>query len=173
MVFILLIYWVDNLTAKYYKKRMDYILSIRALVLMVPLITTGFMVTTLYSGAQLTKYETSHPANVDYLLRVNNPWAWQNRFEWDLHLTQLRLGISSENPVLIQEYINWAQQKAKQWPRPDLYQNLITAYKLLEQDQHAAQILDEAQYLYPGHQFALAAIEEAQAADSEAGKPAP
>ena len=167
VIFILLIYWVDNLTAKYYKKRMDYILSIRALVLTVPLITTGFMVTTLYSGAQLTKYETTHPANIDYLMRVNNPWAWQNRFEWDLHLTQLQLGIASDNPALIREYINWARDKAKQWPRPDLYQNLITAHAQLGQQDQAAQILDEAQFLYPNHTFVAPEAPAQQGASPE------
>lgn len=56
------------------------------------------MITTLYSGAQLTKFETSKPINVDYLMKVNNPWAWQNRFEWDLHVTQLQIGIATEKP---------------------------------------------------------------------------
>lgn len=154
VIFIILIYWVDNLTAKYYRLKMNYLLSIRVLALVLPLTVTGYMATTLYSGYLLTKYETTQPVNIDYLLRVNNPWSWQNRFEWDLHLTQLQLGTSTDNPKLIQEYINWAQQKAKLWPRPALYQNLIAAYQYLGRDDLAEQIRQEALYLFPRGEFA-------------------
>ncbi len=98
MIFIILIYWVDNLTAKYFRFKASYVLTIRLLVLLLPIATTSFMATTLYSGYLLTKYETTKPVNVDYLLKVNNPWAWKNRFEWDLHATQLQLGGGLEQP---------------------------------------------------------------------------
>ncbi|OLQ80474.1 ligase [Photobacterium proteolyticum] len=153
VIFIILIYWVDNLTAKYYRFKASYVLTIRVLVLLLPIATTSYMVTTLYSGYLLTKYETTRPVNVDYLLKVNNPWAWKHRFEWDLHVTQLQLGASSNNPTLINEYIQWATQKAVNWPRPALYQNLIAAYHLLGNTSQAEQIRQEAQYLFPNLDF--------------------
>ncbi|GAB3522938.1 PglL family O-oligosaccharyltransferase [Photobacterium alginatilyticum] len=153
VIFIILIYWVDNLTAKYYRFKASYVLTIRVLVVLLPIATTSYMVTTLYSGYLLTKYETTRPVNVDYLLKVNNPWAWKHRFEWDLHVTQLQLGASSNNPTLINEYIQWATQKAVNWPRPALYQNLIAAYHLLGNISQAEQIRQEAQYLFPNIDF--------------------
>lgn len=98
IVFIIFIYWVDNLTAKYYRYQATYVLTLKVFSIALPIVITSFMITTLYSGAQLTKFETSKPINVDYLMKVNNPWAWQNRFEWDLHVTQLQIGIATEKP---------------------------------------------------------------------------
>lgn len=152
-IFIILIYWVDNLTAKYYKLKANYVLTIRFLVLLLPIATASYMATTLYSGYLLTKYETTRPTNVDYLLKVNNPWAWKNRFEWDLHVTQLQLGAASSNPDLVNEYIQWATKKAVNWPRPALYQNLIAAYLFLGNQSQAEQIRQEAKYLFPGNDF--------------------
>ncbi|GAL06360.1 lipid A core-O-antigen ligase [Photobacterium aphoticum] len=149
IVFIILIHWVDNLTAKYYRKSIKHLLPLRMVVLLLPVAITSYMATTLYSGYLLTKYETTQPINIDYLLKVNNPWAWHNRFEWDLHVTQLQIGTASQNPAMIEEYIRWAQEKAKIWPRPDLYKNLISAYLALEKTSQAEQIYQEALYLFP------------------------
>ena len=161
--FIILVYWVDNLTAKYYKLRANYVLAIRVLVLLLPVAVASFMATTLYSGYYLTKYETTQPVNLGYLEKVNNPWAWKNRFEWDLHLTQLRLGAATGNRELVSEYIRWATGKAVSWPRPALYLNLIAAYQYLGNQEQADQIRQEARFLFPNQDFvsseAIAALQ--------------
>ena len=108
------------------------------------------MITTLYSGWLLTKFETTHPVDINYLVKVNNPWAWQHRFEWDLHLTQLQVGIATDKPQLVTDYILWANQKAQTWPRPALYQNLILAYSHQGNTAQAEQVATEAQQLFPG-----------------------
>ncbi|MDX1303780.1 PglL family O-oligosaccharyltransferase [Photobacterium sp.] len=158
VTFIILIYWVDNLTAKYHKYHARYVLTVKFCALLMPVLVTSFMLTTLYSGWLLTKFETTRPVNVDYLIQVNNPWAWQNRFDWDLHLTQLQLGAANHNETLIEEYIHWATQKAVNWPRPALYHNLIAAYQLLDQQAQARQIQQEAEFLFPGNDFTLSSV---------------
>lgn len=45
-------------------------------------------------------------------------------------------------------------KKAVNWPRPALYHNLISAYQLLGQPERASQIKQEAEYLFPGTDFA-------------------
>ncbi len=166
VIFIILIYWVDNLTAKYNKHEMQYVMTIKSLALIMPIVVSGFMLTTLYSGWLLTKFETTRPVNIDYLMQVNNPWAWQNRFDWDLHLTQLQLGTASNNPALIEEYIQWATKKAVNWPRPALYHNLISAYQLLGKPERASQIKQEAEYLFPGSDFATSEAQTALPSDT-------
>lgn len=161
VIFIILIYWVDNLTAKYNKHEMQYVMTIKSLALIMPIVVSSFMLTALYSGWLLTKFETTRPVNIDYLMQVNNPWAWQNRFDWDLHLTQLQLGTASNNPALIEEYIQWATKKAVNWPRPALYHNLISAYQLLGKPERASQIKQEAEYLFPGSGFATSETQTA------------
>lgn len=153
LIFIILIFWVDNLTAKYHRQSLSYVLGVKLFALIAPIFISSFMITSLYSGWQLTKFETTRPVNIDYLLNVNNPWAWQNRFDWDLQLTQLQLGIAGDKPQLIEDYITWATEKAKTWPRPALYKNLILAYEALDKKAQAAQIKDEAQFLFPSIRF--------------------
>ena len=150
IIFIILIFWVDNLTTKYHRYQTQYILALKTSAIALPIIITSFMITTLYSGWLLTKFETTHPVDINYLVKVNNPWAWQHRFEWDLHLTQLQVGIATDKPQLVTDYILWANQKAQTWPRPALYQNLILAYSHQGNTTQAEQVATEAQQLFPG-----------------------
>ncbi|PSW60410.1 ligase [Photobacterium kishitanii] len=150
IVFIILIFWVDNLTAKYHRYQTQYVLALKISAIALPVMITSFMITTLYSGWLLTKFETTRPVDINYLVKVNNPWAWQHRFEWDLHLTQLQLGIATDKPQLVADYVHWANQKAQTWPRPALYQNLVLAYYNQGKTAQAEQVATEAQQLFPG-----------------------
>lgn len=150
IIFIILIFWIDNLTTKYHRYQTQYILALKVSAIALPIMITSFMITTLYSGWLLTKFETTRPVDINYLVKVNNPWAWQHRFEWDLHLTQLQLGIATDKPELVADYVRWANQKAQTWPRPALYQNLVLAYYNQGQTAQAEQVTIEAQQLFPG-----------------------
>ncbi|MDO6499790.1 PglL family O-oligosaccharyltransferase [Photobacterium sanguinicancri] len=175
VIFIILIYWVDNLTAKYHKKGLNYVLGIKVSALLIPLLVSSYMITTLYSGRMLTKFETTLPLNIDYLMKVNNPWAWKHRYEWALHQPQLELAQTLNKPKLIEEYIRWATVKAKTWPREQLYGNLILSYRLLGDNAHAEQIYQEAKFLFPEGDFsdalAVQSLSELSAVTS-AAKPA-
>ena len=155
VIFLILIYWIDNLTTKYHKRTLHYVLGYRVTALVVPILVSIFMITTLWSGHLLTKFETTKPINVDYLLNVNNPWAWQHRFEWDLYIMQLQLGEIAGKPELIKEYVEWATEKAPRWPRPTLYRNLILAQQLLGNTEQAQHIQQEAKFLFPNQTFLL------------------
>ncbi|WP_434358249.1 Wzy polymerase domain-containing protein [Parasalinivibrio latis] len=154
LVFILLIYWVDNLTAKYERRAIKYTLGLKLFALTLPLAVAYVSITTLYSGAMLTKYETTKPNNPDYLSKVNNTWVWRDRLDWDIYTTQLELGIKRNRPDLIESYIKWAENKAVLWPRAALYQNLILAWRHLGNEARAEQIREEAEFIFPGKRFA-------------------
>lgn len=149
IMFIILIFWVDNLTTKYHRYQTQYVLALKVSAITIPIMVTSFMITTLYSGWLLTKFETTRPVDINYLVKVNNPWAWQDRFEWDLHHTQLQVGIATNKPQLVTDYIIWANQKALTWPRPALYQNLVLAYNDQGNTAQAEQVAAEAQQLFP------------------------
>ena len=153
IIFIILIFWVDNLTTKYHRYQTPYILTLKISAIALPIMISSFMITTLYSGWLLTKFETTRPVDINYLVKVNNPWSWKNRFDWDLQLTQLQIGIGNDKPQLIEDYISWAIEKAKIWPRPALYQNLILAYEAVGKKDQAAQIKNEALFLFPNLKF--------------------
>jgi O-antigen polymerase len=150
---LILIYWIDNLTTKHHKHALQYVLLLRVFAFILPVFIGLFMITTLYSGYQLTRFETQRNVDISPLLKVNNPWAWQNRFEWDLHLLQLQLGKATKQTELINQYINWAEQKAKVWPRVSLYRNLLLAHQLLNQLDAVENLKYEAEFLFPNQKF--------------------
>jgi len=153
IIFVFLIYWVDGLSAKYFKQSLQWYKPFRISAMLLPVVVSFFMATTLYSGAMLTRFESSTPPDFTALDKVNNTWAWRNRFEWDLYQTQLKIGIEQNNPELLTGFIHWANQKAKELPRPILYQFLITAYQALDDVYQAEQVREEARYLFPGVDF--------------------
>ncbi|WP_413112589.1 Wzy polymerase domain-containing protein [Thaumasiovibrio sp. DFM-14] len=155
VVFIVLIYWIDNLTAKYYKKTVNHTLNIRLAACSLPLSVTLVMLSGLQSGYWLTQFERQRPVNPVYLTNVSNPYLWQQRFDWNLHTTELQVGAATAEFKLIESYIDWATQQAKQWPRPSLYQNLILAYALTEENDKRLQLYEEATFLFPNHSFSL------------------
>ncbi|KLV06147.1 ligase [Photobacterium aquae] len=153
ITFVILIYWVDNLTAKYHKTPLKHIVPIRVSAWILPLIVTTFMTTSLYSGQLLSRFENNPEGNIDLLLKVNNPWAWQNRYEWDLYQAQLQIGMANDNDQLVNEFIHWANIKAKTWTRPKLYRQLIVAYTFIDKPELAEQVRLEAIYLFPLEDF--------------------
>lgn len=155
ITFLILLYWMDSLTAKRSKIALNYVLTLRVMALLLPVLIGGFMISTLYSGHQLTTFETQRKLNIEPLLKVNNPWAWQNRFEWDLHLLQLQLGEVTQKREFVEKYVGWAEEKAKTWPRVALYRNLILAQQLLGETEKAKHLQQEAQFLFPNQRFKL------------------
>lgn len=91
--------------------------------------------------------------NPDILSRVTNPVVWEDRFNWDVLSTQLKIGIINKKPELIKPYIEWSQELIKTKPRPAFYQNLIIAYQALGDEKRAEDIRREAIFLFPKSKF--------------------
>ncbi|WP_246616389.1 PglL family O-oligosaccharyltransferase [Thaumasiovibrio subtropicus] len=151
ITFILLIYWVDQLTAKYKKKPLYRVQLLRINALLIPALATVFIASGLQSGYWLNKFEQKIPREPELLMKVTNPVLWQSRFDWNLFTTELEFGVATNNPDMIQSYIHWAHKTAETMPRPSLYQNMAIAYHALGEVEKGQQILDEARYLFPNH----------------------
>ncbi|MDO6706368.1 PglL family O-oligosaccharyltransferase [Photobacterium sp. 1_MG-2023] len=158
VIFIVLLYWIDALSAKYFKQSLRFHKPFRFSAILLPAGVSAFMLTTLYSGAMLTRFETTVPPDQTALEKVNNTWSWQHRYEWDLYQSQLKNGIAQNHPEQIQSFIRWAAQKAQEIPRPILYQFLIIAHQALGQASMAAHVREEAMFLFPGQDFSDAAL---------------
>ncbi|TYA69764.1 ligase [Vibrio cholerae] len=155
ITFIILIYWVDQRVARYrlasFTTLTKSLLRITSLVL--PIVTSLYMVTALHTNYVLTQFEKSQPLNPELLKNVTNPLVWQDRFDWDIYSTYLNIGLHEQKAELIQPYIDWSLQIIQHKPRPAFYSNLILAYQGLGDTSRAQQIRREAEFLFPNQDF--------------------
>ncbi|WP_041170275.1 PglL family O-oligosaccharyltransferase [Vibrio sp. EJY3] len=155
VIFIILIYWVDQRVARYRQGGFTKITKslLRIVSLALPAVFTFYMASALHTNYILTKFETTRPTNPDILSQVSNPVVWKDRFDWDVYSTFLTIGLQTQDPSLIQPYINWSLNIIKDKPRPAFYSNLILAYQGLDDGSKAEQIRAEAQFLFPRVDF--------------------
>ncbi|MCG7498495.1 Wzy polymerase domain-containing protein [Vibrio sp. Of7-15] len=155
--FIILVYWIEQLSAKYKKVAIHLPSKVlfRVSSLVIPIVTTAYMLSVLHTNWVLTKFETSRPPQPDILLQVTNPVVWEDRFNWDIFSTQLAIGLQQNKPEYIQPYINWSKDIILNKPRPAFYKNLILAYQGVGEREMAEEIRNEARYLFPKVDFSL------------------
>ncbi len=155
VTFIVLLYWLDQRTARYKTVEFSMLskLTLRVSSLVLPIMTTFYMLSTLHTNIVLTEFEQSQPRNPDILDNVTNPVAWKDRFDWDIYSTYLTIGLFTGDKTLIEPYIEWSQEIIKRKPRPAFYKNLIVAYRGIGNESKAKQIQQEAEYLFPKQDF--------------------
>ncbi|NOH80960.1 ligase [Vibrio sp. RE86] len=155
ITFVILLYWVDQRTASYRQNSLSFVSQtiLRVLSLVVPIITSFYMLSTLHTNYVLTNFERSHPKNPEILELVSNPVVWKDRYDWDIFSTYLNIGLYQQDPKFIQPYIDWSLEIIENKPRPAFYNNLILAYQGLGDSVKAEQIRREAQFLFPNRDF--------------------
>ncbi|MGD8173069.1 PglL family O-oligosaccharyltransferase [Vibrio sp. TRT 21S02] len=155
LVFIILLYWVDQRVSSQREVSFSIVSKtlLRVTSLVLPILTSVYMLSALHTNYVLTKYETSNPSNPEILEQVTNPVVWKDRYDWDIYSTYLNIGLFKQDAELIQPYIDWSLNIIKSKPRPAFYNNLILAYQGLGQDGRAEQIRSEAQFLFPNIDF--------------------
>ena len=155
ITFVILLYWVDQRTASYRQSSLSFVSQtmLRVLSLVVPIITSFYMLSTLHTNYVLTNFERSHPKNPEILEQVSNPVVWKDRYDWDIFSTYLNIGLYQQDPKFIQPYIDWSLEIIENKPRPAFYNNLILAYQGLGDTVKAEQIRREAQFLFPNRDF--------------------
>jgi O-antigen polymerase len=155
IIFITLIYWVDQRSSTYYKVGFGIVSKTlsRSLSLSLPIIVSTYMLTSLHTNMVLTRFEQSQPADPEILKRVSNPMAWQDRFDWAIYRSHLELGLQTGKRETLLPFVDWSINAIQRKPRPAFYQNLITAYLALGNESRARQVHYEAQFLFPHHNF--------------------
>ncbi|MGR5366467.1 Wzy polymerase domain-containing protein [Photobacterium damselae] len=153
VIFIVLMYFLDCKFIYKNEIKLKNTSVGKVFAVIFPVCIFGYMLSSLYSGLQLNKFEIRRPYDTRYLAKVNNKLSWGNRLEWDLNVNNLRLGIKNYNHKLINDYIFWAKVKIQDWPEPDLYRSLIDAYKAIGDVENAFIVKNQAMYLYPDLMF--------------------
>ena len=155
VIFVMLLYWVDQRSVSY--RKLSFHASGKSLLrvtsLMLPICISLYMLSALQTNSVLTRFERSVPPNPELLKHITNPIAWQDRLDWDIYSTYLRIGLLEHKAKFIQPYINWSEKMIKIKPRPAFYNNLVLAYQGLGEGDKANQVRAEAKYLFPNLSF--------------------
>lgn len=153
ILFIILLLLVDIKTQQYKEVKINYQLLPAILAVMIPVLTTIFMLTTIQSGRLLNRVELDMTADVVILEGITNPIVWGDRLKWDMSFGLLALSIYQQQPELAKKYIAFAEEIIKRQPRSGYYQFLVIAYKVVGDENKARSTQEEAEFLFPNKVF--------------------
>ncbi|WP_354625461.1 Wzy polymerase domain-containing protein [Psychromonas sp. MME2] len=149
LVLIVLVFYIDNQTKLTQQKSFRLTFGLRVSAILVPLFTTIFMLSNLYTIAKITEYERSKEPNIMVLMDIVNPLVFADRFNFHLTYFRLVMAIQRKDAEEIQKIIAWTNDTVKETPRSYFYIILYHAYMSSGQSQKAQEILGYARYLYP------------------------
>lgn len=152
---IILLYWLDQRVIRTSTLHFSAITKslLRIASILIPTLTTMYMASALHSNHVLTQYERSNPKEPEILERVSNPFAWKERYDWDVYVTYLDIGLQTGEKAYIQSYIDWSLNVIQNKPRPAFYKNLVLAHLGMGDEVKAAQIRSEGEFLFPNTDF--------------------
>ncbi len=167
LIFIILLFWVDQRTSKYrttiIPKSGNVMIKIIAFV--VPVFTVPYMMLALQAHYTLFQFQQSSfenisslenissPENMTLLDQVISPVSAREQYEQKQFSYALTYGITNHKAEPIEQYINWSLDAIKHHPHQDYYIGLIMAYQALGELSKASQTASEARFLYPHHDF--------------------
>ncbi|MEX2130922.1 MAG: Wzy polymerase domain-containing protein, partial [Pseudohongiellaceae bacterium] len=160
ITFVLLIYWLDSLVSPVKSVQAEQGLLFGTGGVLIPLVTTAFMMTTLQSGYLLARYEFGLEQDVRSLQRMLNPVVWIDRVLLAINFRLVLQGVTSQDPALAQVFIDWSPAFLDRYPRPMHYRYLMMAYQVTGAADDAIATRDRAKYLFPGESFELVDIEQ-------------
>lgn len=149
LVLLVLVFYIDSQSESSRQKMFRPTFALRAFALLIPLISTLFMLSNLHTISKITAFERSKEPNIQLLLDVVNPLVFEDRFEFHLNNFRLRLASQMNKPEEIQKVIDWTQKTIKNKPKSFFYLILYYAYLNNNQPEKAQSTLDYARYLYP------------------------
>jgi len=124
-------------------------LLLRAMAILIPLITVPFMLTGLQTAWLVTQYERGGMKEPALLNKVINPVPWYSRFMYDVISARLMMALESGNQSELQAYVDWAKGFVNLTPRANVYFNAALALDALGQHDEAIRWRAEGQRLFP------------------------
>ncbi|WP_435235546.1 Wzy polymerase domain-containing protein [Psychromonas sp. PT13] len=149
LVLLFLVFYVDSQTKKIKEANLQLTFALRIFALLIPLVTTIFMVTNLYAMYKITKFERSKQPDINLLLDIVNPLVFEDKFTFHLNYFRLSMAIQRHKPEEIQAIINETEEIIEEKPRPYFYIILYIAYSNSGQKEQADTVLEYARYLFP------------------------
>lgn len=124
-------------------------LLLRAMAILIPLITVPFMLTGLHTSWLITQYERGGMKEPALLNKVINPVPWYSRFMYDVISARLMMALESGNQSELQAYVDWAKEFVNLTPRANVYFNAALALDAMGQHDEAIRWRAEGQRLFP------------------------
>ena len=149
LVLIVLVFYVDYERQKLIKKEFQFTFALRVFAILIPLVTTIFMITNLITISEVTKYERSKKPDIRLLLDVANPLVFQDRFVFHINYFRLQLAIKARDHAEIKSIIEDTKVAISTSPKPYFYVLLYHAYMSHAQKKEAEEQRDLARYLFP------------------------
>ncbi len=166
LVLLVLVLYIDNQAQAIKQQIFRPTFALRAFALLIPLITTLFMLSNLHTISKITTYERSKQPDIRLLMDVINPLVFEDRFSFHLNYFRLTMAKQLHKPEEIQKVIDWSEETLKSTPKSYFYALLYLAYSSNQQTEKAQQTLDYARYLYPTDKQ-LANIDKTEAPASQ------
>jgi O-antigen polymerase len=149
-VFIILLWFTDiESNRNKYKISFDKTFLLRFFAVLLPFIFLPFLVTTLHTGNIIVEHEKNGYQNIERLLDIENPIAWQSRLDKNIYGHTLVAGLREKSPEALQRYINWGLQRVRHAPRSSVYSNVLLCLGILKQEVEYQRVLKEAKLTYP------------------------
>ncbi|GLS90890.1 ligase [Psychromonas marina] len=149
LVLIVLVYYINSESEPLQAQTFRLTFALRIFALLIPFITTIFMVSNLYTISKITTYERTKNPDIKLLMDIVNPLVFQDRFDFHLSHFRLAIAVQTNNQQELEEVINWTEKALEKTPKSFFYVILYLAYKHNNQIEKAQQLLDYARYLYP------------------------
>lgn len=147
VIFFVLLYWIDAFGGK---KRIR-LKRTRLIVLLgyvqVTLISL-FLVSSLVTGHYVAGYMKNSDSKIYLDNHLYNGILWQaelDNFEYNRRFDAILVAQNSQG---LKDYIMWGIERAKKYPNPKVYRNLVLAYQALGENEKANMIQNEANYLF-------------------------
>ena len=128
-------------------------LLLRALAVLIPLLTVPYMLTGLQTAYWVTQFERGGLKDPSLLSRAINPMPWFTRFMYDISAVHLLNGMATKDEALqraeLSTYIAWASEFVKLSPRSNVYFNGAAALDKLGHHAEAEQWRATGARLFP------------------------
>lgn len=155
IIFCLLIHVIQLKVSKYKTQPFQATFLIKSFALVNLIITIPFMITTLQNAYLMNKYLQSDSTKVEYLRQIINPLPWKSFIESQANNHALLIGFTNHDSKALKRYIDWGREFVKANPEKSVYQNMITAIRILQKagepldEAISIPIVIEASFLYP------------------------
>ncbi|WP_392340326.1 Wzy polymerase domain-containing protein [Moritella marina] len=149
LVFLTLVWYIASRYGNTKSIAFNYTFLLRTLALLIPLVTSVFMITTLHTNKLLTQYERSDRSDITPLTKVVNPVAWITRLEFNAMMYRLQIAMYNNDIAELNNYIDWAAEISQQTPRANIYINWVRVLTKLGKNAEAKVLLQRTALLYP------------------------
>nr|MDA8164701.1 Wzy polymerase domain-containing protein [Desulfobacteraceae bacterium] len=150
VVFLVLLWWVDEECGSLAAKEFRYGFALRTLAIILSGITVVFMITTLRTTSLVVRYEKSKTIeHLRDLGQVVNPGPWGMQIQAYGMINRFAQALMEKDRAGIESYLSWAAKAARQRPNRKLYATMAEGYAALGEKEKMNELIEQMKEYYP------------------------